>query len=334
MKHIYLLAFLLLTYFCNAQIVIVQSGTTASQFSTLDEAIDAATDGDFIYLSGGSFLKNNSPVNKELHFIGAGIHPDSTAVTSTTSITVAGSYFRIGTDADNSTFDGIVFAQMVMFADELGATSDADNVIFSRCKLNGIDARETNSEDVLSNITLQECIVNSSGIDLGKDGTTCFIDRCYFYNLPSGLENSSGITAMNSIVNDHSANGGNYTNCIFKYTSGANNVYTNCITSDTDFGGSAIFTNSIVGVQWIQIFINPTEAFGYLNFTQDFHIISGSVADNAGSDGTDVGMFGTSNPTKEGFVPYNPHFVSSAIDNATDSNGNLNAAAEVAAQEN
>jgi hypothetical protein len=335
MKHIHLLALLLLSNLGFSQIVILQSGTTASQFSTLDAAIDAASNGDFIYLSGGNFLKNPTPINKELHFIGAGIHTDSTAVTTATSISVVGSDFHIGTDADNSTFDGINFTQLVIFTDESGGPCDADNVVFSRCKFNGIDARGSNTLVTLSNIILQECIVNGYASDLGKDGTTCLIDRCYVYVLTSaGPQSCAGITVLNSIVLDETTVGSSYTNCIFRYSYGGECFFTNCITSDDDFGSLAVFTNSTTGVLWVDIFINPTDAFGYLNFTQDFHIITGSVADNAGSDGTDAGIYGTSNPTKEGFVPYNPHFRMSDIPNATDSNGILNVQAQVAAQEN
>lgn len=333
MKKILLSCLMLIAIMSQSQVIIVQSGNDATQFSVLDDAINAAINGDFIYLSGGNFLKNDVPVNKEIHFVGAGIHPDSTAVTSTTSITVSATYFRIGSDADNSTFDGIIFNQKVMFADQNASTSDADNVIFSRCKLNGIDVRE-GAGVVLSNIVLQECIVNGSGNDLGKSGTSCLIDRCYVYNLPSGLENSPGLTALNSIVEDFSADNGTFTNCIFHSTSGGSNTFTNCFTADTDFGGSPVFTNSMTGVDWTTIFVNPTNANGYLNFNQDFHIIVGSAADNAGSDGTDLGIYGTSNPTKEGFVPYNPHFVSSVIPNSTDNSGNLNVEAGVAAQQN
>jgi hypothetical protein len=335
MKYIHLIALLLLSHIGFAQIAILQSGTTASQFSTIDAAIDAASNGDFIYLSGGNFLKNPTPINKELHFIGAGMHTDSTAVTTATSISVAGSDFHIGTDADNSTFDGINFTQLVIFTDESGGLCDADNVVFSRCKFNGIDARGPNALTTLSNIILQECIVNGYSSDLGKDGTSCLIDRCYIYVLTSsGPQSCAGITVLNSIVLDESTVGANYINCIFKYSYGTECFFTNCITSDTDFAYGAVFTNSITDVPWTDIFINPTDASGYLNFTQDFHIVTGSVADNAGSDGTDAGMYGTSNPAKEGFVPYNPHFRMSDIPNATDSNGILSVQAQVAAQEN
>ncbi len=335
MKLIHLLALLLLSNLGFAQIAILQSGTTASQFSTIDAAIDAASNGDFIYLLGGNFLKNPTPINKELHFIGAGIHTDSSSVTTTTSISVAGSEFHIGTNADNSTFDGINFTQLVIFTDELGGACDADNVIFTRCKFNGIDARGPNILVTLSSIVLQECIVNGYALDLGKDGTSCLIDRCYVYVLTSsGAQSCAGITVLNSIILDETTVGSSYTNCIFKYSYGSECIFTNCITSDAGFGYLAVFTNSTSNVPWTDIFINPTDASGYLNFIQDFHIVTGSVADNAGSDGTDAGIYGTSNPAKEGFVPYNPHFRMSDIPNATDSNGILNVQAQVAAQEN
>src|SRR5690606_38454734 len=69
-------------------------------------------------------------------------------------------------------------------------------------------------------------------------------------------------------------------------------------------------------------------------YTQDFHLKTDSPGKNAGSDGTDVGIYGTNEPTKEGWVPSNPHISFKNISSQIDANGNLKATFKVKAQNN
>ena len=59
-----------------------------------------------------------------------------------------------------------------------------------------------------------------------------------------------------------------------------------------------------------------------------------SIGHNAGNDGTDVGIYGTSTPYKDGGIPFNPHIQSASIINSPDGSGNLRVNIKVAAQRN
>lgn len=69
-------------------------------------------------------------------------------------------------------------------------------------------------------------------------------------------------------------------------------------------------------------------------YTQNFHLITNSPGLNAGTDGTDVGIYGTNQPTKEGWIPSNPHISYKNVSQQTDANGNLKATFIVKAQAN
>jgi hypothetical protein len=77
-----------------------------------------------------------------------------------------------------------------------------------------------------------------------------------------------------------------------------------------------------------------SETNGTYQFSDDLHLLPGSPGVNAGNDGNDIGLFGTSAPYKEGNIPYNPHFRSAVIAPATNPNGDLPVNIRVAAQPN
>lgn len=93
--------------------IVVQGSGSPEVFTTLTDAIAGAQSNDVIYCSGGAFsIAPGLVVDKPLHFIGAGIHPDSTQATGTTSFIMQGAATSLSlTDAaSGSTFTGIYFA--------------------------------------------------------------------------------------------------------------------------------------------------------------------------------------------------------------------------------
>ena len=71
-----------------------------------------------------------------------------------------------------------------------------------------------------------------------------------------------------------------------------------------------------------EVFISYTAGTGY-PFLDNYHLKNTCVGKNAGTDGTDVGIYGTSQPTSEGWVPSNPHIYFKQIDSQTGTNGTL-----------
>ena len=106
----------------------------------------------------------------------------------------------------------------------------------------------------------------------------------------------------------------------------------NCIFSSTDIFSNCTGTesNNILGLAPATIFSNELD--GKYQFTDNIHLAGGSPGEGAGSDGNDIGIYGSDSPYKPGGVPHNPHFRRIDVAPGTDASGNLPAQVRVAAQ--
>jgi Pyruvate/2-oxoacid:ferredoxin oxidoreductase delta subunit len=68
-------------------------------------------------------------------------------------------------------------------------------------------------------------------------------------------------------------------------------------------------------------------------FYNGFHLNPLSPGINAGTDGTDIGIYGGLYSWKDGSIPFNPHIQQKTISGTTDNNGNLNVNIKVEAQD-
>ena len=69
-------------------------------------------------------------------------------------------------------------------------------------------------------------------------------------------------------------------------------------------------------------------------FHNNYRLKSTSLGHNAGTDGTDIGIYGGVFPWKDGSMPSNPHIISKTIPGTTDASGNLNVNIKVEAEKN
>ena len=135
MKAIFISAILLLVGYSsiNAQnLIAVQNNSTPSFYTSLDAAINNATDGDTLYLPGGSFGLGAN-VSKRLHIIGVGHNPDSTVATNPTYIT--GNICLID-GASGGSMTGIKATGTIYFG--YGNDSSAHNYTIFRCNISSI----------------------------------------------------------------------------------------------------------------------------------------------------------------------------------------------------
>jgi hypothetical protein len=328
---------------------IVLQGTGAPQvFTDINAAIAAAQNGDKLYLSGGLFTSaTNITLDKELHLIGAGIHPDSTSVTATTTLSTSGtSDIIITSAASNSTFTGIVFSPaQYLYYGTIDADDDPTGLLFQRCRFTSRTYTYREGSLNGTSTTFDECIFNHHiyGANGGaatftrcildyQSGTSSAInnfgilsiDHCVFLNVQA-FRNSSGATISNSICTDTSypvyqSNGVTFTNCLFSGTTYTGN------------SSGEVITNCTLNVPPASIFIDQTDVD--YQFTDDMHLAPGSGGIGAANDGGDIGLYGSSSPYKPGNVPYNPHFRSAVIAPATNGNGDLPVNIRVSAQPN
>ncbi len=321
---------------------IVLQGSGAPQvFASIYDAVAAAQPNDKLYFSGGIFLADSGlTLNMPLHFIGAGIHPDSTNVTAVTILTTNGSDdFIFNTGASGSSFTGIVFnPDGELYYGTDGTNDDATNMLFDRCSFKYFRVGQV--EPSTSSSVFTECVFYDG---FAGNGGAAIVERCIFAGGPINIFRPSGLNLSNSVIlGQRLQNSGNaiVQNCVFTYAGAplwqVNGVQiTNCIiNSDVMFSNSSgnTETNTIYSQTAAMTFVSESD--GYYQFTDDLHLLPGSPGIGAGNDGTDIGIYGTASPFKPGNVPYNPHYRQANIATATDANGDLPVTIKVATQPN
>jgi len=324
------------------QRIVLQGTGTPQVFTSLSAAVAAAQNGDKLYFSGGTFTNAGDLVlDKTLHFIGAGISPDSSAVTGVTTISTTGGETQVHTAASGSTFTGIRFTNTMQYGD--GTTNfSPTSIVFQRCEFVSYAHLGAGSES-----SIDECLFRFRLY--GYDGTA-LVTRCIFTyggsatHQPISEFSTGGLTMDHcTVINGRLSNseGSVVSNCIFTRTSNApfwqsgGSILTNNLISYTSLVSNmtpGAESGNVLGVPSSEIYMN--EANLNFDWTDDIHLQATCVGVGMATDGTDVGIYGTSSPYKPGAVPFNPHFRSAAIAVATDGNGDLPVNIRAAAQSN
>jgi hypothetical protein len=324
---------------------IVLEGTGGPTVHTdLVTAIAAAQAGDKLYLSGGTFLvTGNLVIDKPLHFIGAGIHPDSANVTGTTLVNISGSDDLILTSGcSGSTFTGIAFHPGGGTA--YGTSVDDDDptgLVFQRCEFKRGVINMNGYGGSIGSATFDECVMHATGTNqnmIGGNGEVV-MTRCILnHKILTGF---TRLFLRNSVILDARLQDSDYAivqNCAFTYNGAplwqvGGVQISNCLVRGATMfsnSGTSSETNNIFNVPLGSFFVNETD--DAYQFSDDLHLNVASGGIGAGNDGTDIGLYGTHAPYKGGNVPYNPHYEQVAIDPATNWNGELPVQIRTAAQ--
>lgn len=319
---------------------IVLQGTGAPQvFTDLGAAVSAAQDNDKLYLSGGTFtFSGDLVIDKPLHFIGAGIVPDSSAVTGSTTITTTGGETQVHTGATGSSFTGLRFTNTMQYGDGAANFSPTD-IVFQRCEFVSYAHLGAGSQSIFD-----ECLFRFRFY--GYDGVA-LVTRCIFTyggnatHQPISEFGTGGLTMDHcTVLNGRVSNspGSTVSNCVFTRTSAPfwqsnGSILTNNLCVSTSLVSNMTAgaeSGNVLGVVATEIFVN--EANGNFEWTDDLHLQATSAGVGMGTDGTDVGIHGTSSPFKPGAVPFNPHFRGATIATVTNADGDLPVNIRVAAQ--
>ena len=341
MNSYYLHALLALGLSVSAQAqlarIVVEGSGGPQVFTDITTALAAAQANDKIYLSGGTFSASTAIIlSIPLHFIGAGTSPDSSAVTSTTTLSTTAGGIVLTTGASGSTFTGIRFAPDGYFQYGTNDTDDdPTGLVFDRCTFDVRVITNNSGSSGSSSTTFNECVFHS--FLYGQTGVAADLMRCVLdHQAGTGAEVSGfhggGLTMRHCIgLGTRIGNSTTSTieNCIFTRTSApvwqsGGSILTNnlCVsaglTSNMTPGATV---GNVLGVPQPDIFVNETN--DNFEWSDDVHLQATSAGIGMATDGTDVGIYGTSSPFKPGSVPSNPHFQAGTIALATDGNGAL-----------
>lgn len=324
---------------------VVQNGS-ASVFNTLQEAYDNANAGDTIYLPGGSF--NFPVVDKPLVWIGVGYHPDSTAATYFTRINNSVSFSG---DCDNTFVTGMHFMGNVSFGSN---GQNATDITVFRCRINGsLSLRYNNSEEILLNDKVSECIIRGN-IEAGT-GSNIIIEKCIVRGILNNFRSSYVNHSMLTLGGRNSSSGYTYfftnsQNCQIRnsilyyngysaikadaYGSVNNNFIYNIFAGTISFpDGTNTGSDNLNGVDLTTVFEHIDGNLFDFSYLHNFQLKAGSPALGAGANGSDIGIYGHTNPFKPGGLPFTPHIRSVTVDDET-SNGLLPVSVTVGAQKN
>ncbi len=331
MKTLFISTLMMLAFGFSSQaqnLIAVQNGTSVHFYVSLDSANVHASDGDTLYLPGGSY--GSLTVDKRLHIIGVGHNPDSTKATARTIM----QGLILNSGAANGSVTGIYFHGNITF------NSGFKGYTISMCYISG---SINNSAPVKtdSNISVIQNTIAGT-FDFSRFSNSLISDNLFL----SSVDISNNSIFKNNILLIYE---GYYplkfSNCTIEnnigYGSSETQSFRYCVLNNNiniGFNGSS-GTNqgsgNFLGVGVLHsIFVNYDSLTmgGESIYKADFHLAPNSPYKNAGTDGTDIGIYGGTFPWKEGSIPYNPHIQKNSVSGTTDANGNLKVKIKVEAQ--
>ena len=299
--------------------------------TTISDAIGASLDGDTIYVQPSPNDYGSATLNKRLVLMGAGHNPTFSPYESwITTLT-------IGTGSGNSVVKGLSIRKI-----NSNPSITANNVLVSGCKLSNPGESPLDLGNSIHNGWIFEGCVMQSGsnipISFGNLDANLIIRNCFamsigapyiFYQVPSGT------------LIDHNILIGEGASIFYGITAGQNVLHSNNIvttTATTNYGvdyscSACTFNNNLLWNANSSFntppsgsgnVVNVNPAFTVFSFTVDYsynwdlHVSDNSPAQNAATDGTDIGIYGgIFNFNHFGIDGGSPHIVDFSLGSST-----------------
>ncbi|MBK8482803.1 MAG: hypothetical protein IPL31_00210 [Saprospiraceae bacterium] len=340
MKTFFLLSVLIarLSISSNAQnLITVQNGTNVSFYTTITAAVSAAINGDTIYIPGGHWnLGGTISINKTLHILGVGHDPDSDTSSQTT--TLSNGVISLSPGSSNGSISGIKLDQGIVYNNQYDSIS---NYYITRNHMQSLSLSNNFSGIISENIinasittpnynnSINGFFNNIIGGQMYKFGPgNIFRNNIFLRFEYAGLYQIHDCLFENNIffVNVQY----NLSNAGIQFSIFNNNLFVENFSFPLGLGNDGL--NNLFNQPQSSIFVNQTGI--NFNYSYDYHLQTSSPGKSAGTDGTDIGIYGGTFPWKDGSLPQNPHIQFKQIAGATDQNGNLKINIKVKAQNN
>ena len=315
---IYLLAFSFI-YGAAATIHTVDNKeNSGADFTSLQEAIDAAAAGDTIYVSGSPVSYGSITIPKKLVLFGQGYNVNNQfgSVTEVRSVTFSffeGDFQTPSTEADGSHLEGFYITSTIDITPSTASGVILSNITIRRNRTNFM-AMDNASSIIIENNWMSNILdFGSSPSDVDVTNTIVRNNILYYSGSSSIISNAASgsiLISNNLFIADSETRSifGSCDNIIF-----TNNIVTGLgvgtTTSNCDF---CTFTNNIsfgAGATDFDYGTNTTGSNlegvnpGFVNaegfvfsVDADYRTTDTSPANDAGSDGTDIGIYGGVRP--------------------------------------
>lgn len=297
-----------------AKIRVNNQGGIDADYTSLSTAVTNALSGDTIYVEpSGNSYGGATISGKKLYIIGPGYfvtqNPETHANPGTARIN--------GTISIGSGSDGTVITGLRIYDGSIFIGYGASNIIIKRNYLHASYILFDNYNGAGSNIMIlqnyiYESYSNDETINVESNYSNVLFFNNYINHSYSGgtsiwVQGSATVTFANNVIRSNVINN-------------ATTIFENNI-----FYGSALSDSSSPGSFFNNISDNPILPAGNSNLDNvdlstvwdttcttchsddgRWQVFTGSVADNAGNDGTDAGMFGGNDPYKLSGIPSIP----------------------------
>ena len=295
-----------------------------ADFSNLQDAIDAASNGDIIYIEGTGLVYEGATIilTKSLSFYGSGYYLLENEDTQANQLPVdLGMAFELAPGSEGTTFSGLRLSGWHLYI----GTHD---VTVERCYLY-LEIRLLADQNSVSNFMMKQCVVAGEVWmwTMYINSSNLIFENNIFYNglsTNSDLANYtvknnifighySGFSGVNTVVQNNIVEGG-----ITSTVSNDNLVENNIIAADATMPETG--SNNIGDVDFADVFVDYPNGD---NTSPDamYQLKEGSVAIGHGVNGVDCGIFDGDFPYVLSGLPPIPRFYESDISTLGTSQG-------------
>jgi hypothetical protein len=318
-----------------SQFAVVRPDGTTYICPSFDSAYNRAVNGDNIYLPGGTYTCTTSFINKRLFIFGAGHHPDSSLTTGRTTLTNTVSEIRIDSGAVGGSLEGINLINNNLFFHY--SNKRINGFTIKRCLMGNLYFTDggvpTPPPDSLpTNVTVSECIFysvncnNATGNLIIKNLIKVSINSLSFCTIKNNIFFSTYVLGGNQVFSNCNIENNIFlsANVYYGQTGCDNNYNNNLKVGSTPFlapcspMGGGVESGTIFVASVNDIFVAFDQSQSNFPYVDNYHLKPTCPGVNAGTDGTDVGIYGTI-----GWVPSNPHIYFKQVAPQTNSNGQL-----------
>lgn len=271
--------------------------TSPGQYTTVQEAIDAASAGDTIYVTGSATTYSGTTyVRKRLTIIGPGYSPLPARISAMYMDTIASisgssgskliglriddlrgytnSFVPTNVTVERSYLGGLVFSG--------GSTGAHRSWSISSCYMASGGSHNFGGSTLL-NVNITNCIISGSMSNVSPNSSVLITNNIFLgTGTQTAFQNVQNAVISNNIFWGRTPVGTGVENCAF------NNNITYQTPNNTIPFGSNVGSGNLIGVN--PQFTNAPDQS--INFTYDYRLQVGSPGVGAGTDGTDIGIYG------------------------------------------
>lgn len=296
--------------------------------------------GDTIYLPGGTFNVGDLDIDKPVIIIGVG--HDTASIHDRLYSNLNGN-LRLIEGADGTRLHGFAVNNLY-----IGTSATNDNVAdlhISRCRIKGTLRLGITDPSPAQQIHIDESVLNTIN---GQNARHVFFTKCIITSQATNF--NQNVTFINNIFSYNyyylfQVSNTLFRNNIFRFTGYPAQPWDAIPSQNNLFEYNIFVANLGIDPQtdlnvWQNNFFNQSLESIFVHYIDDgfnsqndYHLKTTSVGIGAGSDGFDIGIYGTAVPYKEGSVPFTPRIVEETFSKQTDSEGKINIHVKVEAQE-